>query len=66
MATNTATEHLLTIGDAAAALKVSKSMLHELLKGRRLRSVLIGKRCRRIPRSEVDRFIRDNMEGEDQ
>lgn len=48
---------LLTVQDVMAALQVSRWTVYELIRGCRLRTVKIG-RCRRIPASAFDDYVR--------
>lgn len=66
MTTNTPvpSDRLLKIVDAADALSISRSMLYELLADGLIKSIVIGRRCRRIPSSEIERFISANLSGE--
>jgi len=52
---------LLTVGEAAAELRLSRSQVYELLKRGDLRALSIGK-SRRITPSELDRFIASRSE----
>ena len=49
-------EKMLTVEEAADALRLSRTKTFELLKNGSLRSVKIG-RCRRVPVSALEAFI---------
>jgi excisionase family DNA binding protein len=51
---------LVTLVDAARYLAVSRSALYELLTTGQIASVHIG-RARRIPRAELQRFVRQRL-----
>ncbi|MGD9794044.1 MAG: helix-turn-helix domain-containing protein [Acidimicrobiia bacterium] len=53
---------LVTLPDAAEYLAVSRGALYCLLGSGQLASVHIG-RARRIPRAELQRFVRDRLAG---
>jgi excisionase family DNA binding protein len=50
-------ERLLTVAEAADALGIGRSKLYDLMARGAIQAVKVD-RCRRIRRSEVDRFIR--------
>jgi excisionase family DNA binding protein len=54
---------LLTVQEAAQALGIGRSVVYELLLAGDLSGVRIG-RTRRIPVSELERFIAARLEGE--
>jgi excisionase family DNA binding protein len=47
---------LLTVGEVMARLQLGRHTVYDLIRSRRLRSVLIG-RCRRIPANALRDFI---------
>lgn len=51
---------LLTVDETAAALGLHRSRIWPLIAQQKLRSLKIGK-SRRIPRTELDRFIADEL-----
>jgi len=51
------TPELLTVDEAMAALKVSRWTLYNLIRSGELRSVIVGTRCRRIPRGALEEYI---------
>lgn len=53
-------ETLLKVPTVAARLNLSRSATYELIQRHELRAVRIG-RARRVPESEVDRFIAVRM-----
>jgi excisionase family DNA binding protein len=52
---------LLTVRETTALLKISRMLLYRLLSKGRIRCVRIG-RCVRIPRTEIERLIRESEE----
>ncbi len=48
---------LLTPEEAAEILGVTRSTVYELMRSRRLRSVKIGRKYRRIPASACQEFV---------
>ena len=54
---------MLSFPAAAGLMSVSKTVLYELVRCGRIRVVRIGVRGRRVPRTEIDRFARENLEG---
>lgn len=54
-------ERLLRINETAEALGVGRSKVYEWIAGNELRAVEIGLRGKRVPSSEIDRFIRERM-----
>jgi excisionase family DNA binding protein len=57
-------ETLLKVPAVAERLNLSRSATYELISRRELRSVSIG-RARRVPESEIDRFIAIRMAESD-
>jgi excisionase family DNA binding protein len=55
--------NLLRVSDACKALACGRTRLHELIKCGKIRAVKIGQRGIRIPVTEIERFIREQMEG---
>jgi excisionase family DNA binding protein len=55
---------LLTCAEVRALLKISEPKLYELLNSGEIGSLKIG-RARRIPISEVERYIAERMSGGD-
>ena len=53
----------LSIAEAAKELGVGIETGYELVKSGRLRSVLVGKVKRRVPRVALEEFIRAEMSG---
>ncbi|SQD94582.1 DNA binding domain, excisionase family [Parafrankia sp. Ea1.12] len=53
---------LLTVDEAAALLGIGRSTVYDLIRGRRLESVRIG-RARRVPRTAVLAYI-DRLRGD--
>ncbi|MGU3650610.1 helix-turn-helix domain-containing protein [Mycolicibacterium sp. A43C] len=53
--------HLLTVAEAAIALKIGKTKLYELFAAGELAWVQIGAH-RRVAEAEIDRFIADHTE----
>lgn len=51
------TPALLSNADAAAYLAVSVKTLYTLTKQNRIHAVIIGPRCKKYERAELDRFI---------
>jgi excisionase family DNA binding protein len=56
-------EPLMTAGDVAAYLRVSKSMVYKLAESAHLPSLRIGA-CLRFQRDTVERFARGEIRGE--
>jgi excisionase family DNA binding protein len=52
---------LLRIPDVARALSISTGLTWQLVRAGSLESVRIGQRCRRVPRSAVERAIREGL-----
>ncbi|TNY38091.1 helix-turn-helix transcriptional regulator [Thermomonospora catenispora] len=50
-------DDLLTVPEAMARLKVSRWTLYKLMRSGELASVVVGDRCRRIPRQALDAYI---------
>ncbi|MFE5005140.1 helix-turn-helix domain-containing protein [Streptomyces sp. NPDC056696] len=57
----TATPGLLTVDEAMARLKYGRSKVYDLIRSKRLASFTEG-RCRRIPESAIQDYIRDRIE----
>ncbi|GGX36244.1 hypothetical protein GCM10010297_66890 [Streptomyces malachitofuscus] len=57
----TATPELLTVPEVMARLKYSRSKVYDLIREKRLASITEG-RCRRIPESAVQDYIRTRLE----
>jgi excisionase family DNA binding protein len=57
----TATPELLTVTDVMSRLKFSRSKVYDLIRSKRLASFTEG-RCRRIPESAVQEYIRTRLE----
>lgn len=53
-------EILLKVPEVAERLRLSRSLTYELIQRNELRAIRIG-RARRVPESEVDRFIAIRM-----
>jgi excisionase family DNA binding protein len=53
---------LLTIKEVCSRLSISRSMLYELIRSNKIRTVRIGKRGIRLPESEIERFIEERLE----
>jgi excisionase family DNA binding protein len=53
---------LLTVPEAMARLKVSRWTLYNLIRSGELASVLIAKRCRRIPAQALSAYVDQLME----
>lgn len=52
---------LLRIPDVARTLNISKGLTWALVRAGSLESVRIGSRCRRVPRSALERAIREGL-----
>ena len=61
--TQVKTTQLLTIRQACEEMQVGRTMLYGLCKAGAIRSVKIGNRGVRIPVVEIERYIRERMEG---
>ncbi|MFD9950435.1 helix-turn-helix domain-containing protein [Nonomuraea sp. NPDC059023] len=48
---------MLTVPDAMALLQVSRWTLYNLIRSGELESVLVARRCRRIPTSALNSYI---------
>ncbi|WP_157255152.1 helix-turn-helix domain-containing protein [Nonomuraea typhae] len=48
---------MLTVPDAMALLQVSRWTLYNLIRSGELESVIVSRRCRRIPASAIDAYI---------
>ncbi|MDF5757628.1 helix-turn-helix domain-containing protein [Spongiactinospora sp. TRM90649] len=48
---------LLTVREAMALLKVSRWTLYNLMRSGQLTSVVVSKRCRRIPESALNDYL---------
>ncbi|WP_405447714.1 helix-turn-helix domain-containing protein [Streptomyces achromogenes] len=57
----TATPVLLTVPEVMGRLKYSRSKVYDLIRSKRLASFTEG-RCRRIPESAVQEYIRTRLE----
>ncbi|MGA5278700.1 helix-turn-helix domain-containing protein [Streptomyces cellulosae] len=57
----TATPELLTVPEVMARLKYSRSKVYDLIREKRLASITEG-RCRRIPVTAVQDYIRTCLE----
>ncbi|MFE5172845.1 MULTISPECIES: helix-turn-helix domain-containing protein [unclassified Streptomyces] len=57
----TATPGLLTVDEVMARLKYGRSKVYDLIRSKRLASFTEG-RCRRIPESAIQDYIRDRIE----
>ena len=64
MNSETITPALLSNADAAAYLAVSVKTLYTLTKQARIQAVIIGPRCKKYERCELDRFIAECRGGE--
>lgn len=51
---------ILTIDEAAEALRIGRGQCYELLKSGRLKSFKLGSKVRKIPRASINEFIRTN------
>ena len=55
---------LLTVAEAASMLGISRALMYRLiLDERRVRSIVIGERTRRVPVSALDEFIAQELSG---
>ena len=54
-------ERLLRINETAEALGVGRSKIYEWISAGHLRAVEIGLRGKRVPSSEIDRFIEERL-----
>ncbi|GHI07246.1 excisionase [Streptomyces cellostaticus] len=57
----TATPELLKVPEVMARLKYSRSKVYDLIREKRLASITEG-RCRRIPASALEAYIRTRLE----
>ena len=48
---------LMTVAEVAAALRVSRTTVYQLITSGRLRSICVGNRCRRITRDDLAAYI---------
>ena len=53
---------MFSFPEAARLMGIGKSALYDLVRAGQLRVVKIGKRGRRVPRAEIDRYIRMQLE----
>ena len=53
---------LLTIKEVCSRLSISRSMLYELIRSNKIRTIRIGKRGIRLPESEIERFIDERLD----
>ncbi|MGI5487980.1 helix-turn-helix domain-containing protein [Microtetraspora malaysiensis] len=51
------TDEMLTVPDVMAKLKVSRWTLYQLIRSGELGSVVVRKRCRRIPASALHEYV---------
>jgi excisionase family DNA binding protein len=51
----------LTVRDAARKLQVSEGFIRRLIRDELLTSVKIGRRCRRIPVTSLERLLREGV-----
>ena len=56
---------LLTVDEACRELHISKFTLYGLFRSGKLRKIKVGT-ATRVPRSELERWIDDQLAGEDQ
>ena len=56
---------LLTVRESASALGISRTTLYVLINQERVRVVRIGSRGVRIPVSELEKFVDDQVESSD-
>lgn len=54
---------LITIKETCETTGISRTTLYELIRANRIKTVKIGSRGKRIPVAEVERFIREGLEG---
>jgi excisionase family DNA binding protein len=55
---------LVTQKEACERLSVGMTTLSELTRSGAIRTVKIGPRGIRVPESEIDRFVRERLEGQ--
>ena len=60
---NTTPYHLLTLREAAVALKVSYAQTRQWVIEGRLPSIALGRRTRRVPAMQLAKFIAANTTG---
>ncbi|WP_308170231.1 helix-turn-helix domain-containing protein [Acrocarpospora catenulata] len=48
---------MLTVPEVMAVLKVSRWTVYSLIRSGELRSVLVGTRCRRVPRTALEEYV---------
>lgn len=53
---------LVTVKETAEALAIGRSNAYDLVLRGSIRSVLVGKRCRRVPVSAIDDYVRELLE----
>lgn len=51
------------VPEVMAALRLSRSKVYDLIRSKELRSFTVG-RCRRIPSSEITRFMQHRLEAD--
>ncbi|MFI6321564.1 helix-turn-helix domain-containing protein [Nonomuraea sp. NPDC050556] len=56
-------DDMLTVPEAMAKLKISRWTLYNLLRSGELGSVLVSRRCRRIPVSAMHTYVTRLCEG---
>ncbi len=56
-------EQLLTVQEAMERLATSRRTLYRLLAEGQIRSIVLSKGSRRIPESEIDRYVRERLES---
>jgi excisionase family DNA binding protein len=58
-------DHMLTVPEAMARLKVSRWTLYNLIRSGDLASVIVSKRCRRIPSDALNAYVNRLMDMEE-
>jgi len=53
---------MFSFPEAARLMGVGKTALYDLVRAGQIRAVKIGKRGRRVPRAEIERYIRLQLE----
>lgn len=48
---------MLTVPEAAVELRISESKMYALIKADDIKSVLVGPKSRRVPRTEIEAYI---------
>jgi excisionase family DNA binding protein len=56
-------DQLLTVNQTCAVLQVGRTRLYELIRAGELKSVMLGRRSRRIPQSSIDKLIAKRSRG---